>query len=109
SKVFIFLRKILLYCYLLSFYLIFLINSSANSDVDTSFAHYIKRAKSYVTTFEAIVFSIDSVILSAASCQPRWSSINEALKISDDGFTLFKPAYFGAVPCVASNIAWPVS
>ena len=40
-------------------YLKFLINSSANSEHLTSVAPSIRRAKSYVTTLEAIVFSTE--------------------------------------------------
>jgi isocitrate dehydrogenase len=36
-----------------------------------------------------------SVILSAASCHPKCSNINTELNSSEDGFTLFNPAYLG--------------
>src|SRR5699024_10138156 len=85
-----------------------LINSSANSEHLTSFAPSIKRAKSYVTTLEAIVLFIDSVIKSAASFHPKCSNINTPDNKTDEGLTLSKPAYLGAVPCVASKIACPV-
>ena len=45
------------------------------------------------------------MIRSAASVQPMWRSIISAERISEPGLTLSLPAYFGAVPCVASNIA----
>ena len=45
------------------------------------------------------------MIRSAASTQPRWRSIISAERISEPGLTLSWPAYFGAVPWVASNIA----
>ena len=51
---------------------------------------------------------IDSMIKSAASFQPRYLSIISADKITEEGFTLSKSAYLGAVPWVASKIAWPV-
>ena len=44
------------------------------------------------------------MIRSAASAQPRWRSIISAERISEPGLTLSWPAYFGAVPCVASNM-----
>ena len=34
-----------------------------------------------------------------------WRSIMSADRISEPGFTLSWPAYFGAVPCVASKTA----
>ena len=46
---------------------------------------------------------------SAASVQPMWRSIISPERITEPGFTLSWPAYFGAVPWVASKSAWPVS
>src|SRR5699024_2621099 len=103
------------YRYFLSFHLytsfvnkvnyIFLMSSSPNSEHFTSLALSMSLAKSYVTTWEAIVFSIAFVTRSAASCQPMCSSISTPERTTDEGFTLSSPAYFGAVPCVASKIA----
>ena len=73
-------------------------NKSPNSEVFTSVALSISLAKSYVTVLLAIVVSIDLLINSAASFQPRCSNISTADKITDDGFTTSKPAYLGAVP-----------
>ena len=47
-------------------------------------------------------------MVSEASFHPMYSSINAPDKITEDGFTLSKPAYFGAVPWVASKIACQV-
>src|SRR5699024_8557996 len=77
---------------------IFLISSSPNSLVFTSVAPSIIRAKSYVTTLEAIVLSIAFVIRLAASLHSRCSSISTAERMTEDGFTLSMPAYLGAVP-----------
>src|SRR5699024_2376837 len=90
-------------------YCIFSINASPNSEHFTSVAPSIRRAKSYVTTFLDIVFSIAWLTRSAASCHPKCSSINTPESSTDEGFTLSCPAYLGAVPCVASKIACPVS
>ena len=46
--------------------------------------------------------------MSAASIQPIYLSIISAESIKEPGLTLSKPAYLGAVPCVASNKAFPV-
>src|SRR5699024_12085958 len=75
----------------------FLMRSLPNSEHLTSRAPSIKRAKSYVTTLDAIVLSIDFVIKSAASRHSRCSSINTPDRMTDEGFTLSSPAYFGAV------------
>ncbi|MCY1453939.1 hypothetical protein D9M71_709660 [compost metagenome] len=45
------------------------------------------------------------MIRSAASVQPMWRSIISADRINDPGLTWSLPAYFGAVPWVASNMA----
>ncbi|MCY1427471.1 hypothetical protein D9M71_433180 [compost metagenome] len=45
------------------------------------------------------------MIRSAASLQPMWRSIISAERMTEPGFTLSWPAYFGAVPWVASNMA----
>src|SRR5918995_2409176 len=74
-------------------------------DEETSFASSIRRAKSYVTCRSEIAAPSESMILSAASTHPRCRSIISAERISEPGFTLSWPAYFGAVPWVASNIA----
>src|SRR3970282_1213101 len=42
---------------------------------------------------------------SAAGCQPRCSSIMAPARMTAPGFTLSWPAYFGAVPWVASKSA----
>ena len=52
-----------------------------------------------------IAASIEEIIRSAASTHPICRNIISADKISDPGFTLSCPAYFGAVPWVASNNA----
>ena len=49
-----------------------------------------------------------SVTLSAASSQPIYLNIISPDRMTDPGLTLSRSAYFGAVPCVASNTAWPV-
>ena len=53
--------------------------------------------------------SMPFTIRSAASSQPRWRNIISPERITEPGLTLSWPAYFGAVPCVASNTAWPVT
>ncbi|MNH28574.1 hypothetical protein D3C79_887500 [compost metagenome] len=45
------------------------------------------------------------MIRSAASVQPMWRSIISADRITEPGLTLSCPAYLGAVPWVASNMA----
>jgi len=83
--------------------------AAANSDVLTSVAPSMRRAKSYVTILSAMVDSSAWTMSSAASCQPRCSNIITPERITDPGFTLSCPAYFGAVPCVASNTPCPVT
>ena len=46
---------------------------------------------------------------SAASCQPRCSNISTPERSTEPGLTLSWPAYFGAVPWVASKMPWPVT
>ena len=79
-----------------------------NPDVDTSVASSIRRAKSYVTCLSRIAASIEATMRSAASrpaevAQHHLGREDEA----SPGFTLSWPAYFGAVPCVASKNAGP--
>ena len=47
--------------------------------------------------------SIAEMTRSAASRQPMQRSIISAESTSEPGFTMSRPAYFGAVPWVASN------
>ena len=56
-----------------------------------------------------MAFSMPVMMRSAASFQPRWRSIISPDRITEPGLTLSWPAYLGAVPWVASNIAWPVT
>jgi len=60
------------------------------------------------TRLAAIVREMPFSISSAASFQPRCVSIITPERITDEGFTLSWPAYFGAVPWVASKMPWPV-
>ncbi len=69
----------------------------------------IMRAKSYVTVFAAIAPSMPRMTRSAASFHFIWRNIISPERITEPGFTLSWPAYFGAVPCVASKMAWPVT
>jgi len=46
---------------------------------------------------------------SAASAHPMYRNIISPERMTDPGLTLSIPAYFGAVPCVASKMATPVS
>ena len=46
---------------------------------------------------------------SAASVHPMWRSIISPERITEPGFTLSCPVYFGAVPWVASKSECPVS
>ena len=80
-----------------------------NPEHDVSVAPSIRRWKSYVTVFAPIAPSMPFVTRSAASSQPRWRSIISPERITEPGFTLSRLAYFGAVPCVASKMAWPVT
>ena len=45
----------------------------------------------------------------AASFQPRCSNIITPDSSTEPGLTLSWPAYFGAVPWVASKMPWPVT
>ena len=58
-----------------------------------------------MTILSVIAASIEEIIKSAASTQPKCLSIISADSINEPGFTLSWPAYFGAVPWVASNKA----
>ena len=58
-----------------------------------------------MTFFCSIALLKPLVIKLAASSQPKYSSIITPLRITEPGLILFKPACFGAVPCVASKIA----
>jgi hypothetical protein len=49
------------------------------------------------------------MIRSAASFQPRCRNIISPERITEPGFTWSRFAYLGAVPWVASKIAWPVA
>ena len=80
-----------------------------NSLQPRSVAPSIRRSKSYVTRFSLMVALKEDTIRSAASFHPICRSIISPDRITDPGLTLSCPAYFGAVPCVASKIAWPVS
>ena len=85
----------------------FSIIAFANSLVLSSVAPFIWRSKSYVTRFWPIVFSSDERMRSAASGQPEVAEHHLATQDQEPGFTLSCPAYLGAVPCVASNMACP--
>src|SRR2546426_747514 len=77
----------------------------ANTEVRTSLAPGMKRARSYVTTFDpTTVFTADRSRM-AASRHPRYSSIITPARISAVGLTLSIPAYFGALPWTGSNSA----
>src|ERR1700693_2543788 len=71
----------------------------------TSFAPSMSRAKSYVTIFCAMVFSMPALMRSAASVQPMWRSIISPERMTEPGLTLSCPTYLGAVPRVASTSA----
>ena len=79
-----------------------------NSEHFSFVAPSIMRWKSYVTVLAPIAPSRPLMIKSAASPQPRCRSIISPDKITEPGFTMSRFAYLGAVPCVASKIAWPV-
>src|SRR5688572_17936000 len=87
----------------------FSIMTSANWDVFSSVAPSMRRARSYVTRFEAIARSRERMTRSAASVQPMKRSIISPERMTEPGLTLSRFAYFGAVPWVASNTAWPVT
>src|SRR5262249_2248408 len=87
----------------------FLMISLPNSEHFTSLAPSMRRAKSYVTTFDWMVFSRPATTRSAASVHPRYRNIISPERMTEPGLTLSWPAYLGAVPWVASNSAWPVS
>src|SRR5690606_27282422 len=76
---------------------------AANSDVETRVEPGNCLARSYVTVPDWIARSSPRTTRSAASFQPRCSSIITPDRISEPGFTMSLPAYLGAVPCVASN------
>src|ERR1017187_8666759 len=75
----------------------------------TSVAPSIWRAKSYVTVLAAIAPSMPLRTRSAASFQPMYRSIISPDRMTEPGLTLSRFVYFGAVPCVASKMAWPVT
>ena len=60
------------------------------------------------TRWEAKAPSIPFSIRSAASFQPRCRNISSPERIIEPGFTRSWSAYRGAVPWVASKMAWPV-
>ena len=57
---------------------------------------------------QVIAFSSPLMMRAAAPAQPRCSSIITPEWMTDPGLTLSWLAYLGAVPCVASKMAWPV-
>ena len=67
----------------------------------------MRRARSYVTVRAPIAPSKPLTSRSAASFQPKYLNIVSPERMREPGFTLSRFAYFGAVPCVASNIACP--
>ena len=81
--------------------------ASPNSDVLRRVAPSICRSRSYVTRFWWIVSPMARSTASAASPQPNQRRSITPDKISEPGFTLSWPAYFGAVPWVASKRAKP--
>src|SRR6266571_2997546 len=78
----------------------------ANAEVRTSLAPGMRRARSYVTTFDPMTVFTADCRRTAASRHPRYSSIITPASISAVGLTLSIPAYFGALPCTGSNNAW---
>src|SRR5882762_2375479 len=80
---------------------------SAKAEVETSAAAGISRARSYVTRRARIAPPSPRVIAAATSSHPSSSNIIAPDRITLPGFTLFCPAYLGAVPWVASNTAYP--
>src|SRR5438128_3252873 len=77
----------------------------AKAEVRTSLAPGMRRARSYVTTFEPTTDLTAERRRPAASRQPRYSSIITPASISAVGLTLSIPAYFGALPWTGSNSA----
>src|SRR3989454_245039 len=78
----------------------------AKAEVRTSLAPGMRRARSYVTTFEPTTDLTAERRRTAASRQPTYSSIITPASISAVGLTLSIPAYFGALPWTGSNSAW---
>src|SRR5712692_2077461 len=78
----------------------------AKAEVRTSLAPGMRRARSYVTTFDPTTVLMAERRRTAASGHPRYSSIITPASISAVGLTLSIPAYFGALPCTGSNSAW---
>src|SRR5213593_812557 len=78
----------------------------AKADVRASLAPGIWRARSYVTTFDRPTDLTADRTRTAASRQPRYSSIITPASITAGGLTLSTAAYFGALPCTGSNSAW---
>ena len=82
--------------------------SLLKSEQESKVASSISLSKSYVTFLDSIDFVKPLCIKSFASVHPKCSNIIAPERITDPGLTLSLPAYFGAVPWVASKIAWPV-
>ena len=75
--------------------------------------HYTGEALQHVAHLGVLMLlftvGLALMISAAAAAQPRWRSIISPERISEPGLTLSCPAYLGAVPWVASKIAWPLS
>src|SRR2546422_707917 len=77
----------------------------AKAEVRTSLAPGMRRARSYVTTFEPTTDLTAERRRTAASRQPRDSSIITPATISAVALTLSISAYFGALPWTGSDSA----
>src|SRR3989475_11108430 len=75
----------------------------AKAEVRTSLAPGMRRARSYVTTFEPTTDLTAERRRTAASRQPRYSSIIPPGSISAGRFALAIPAYFCALPWTGSD------
>src|SRR5205809_131257 len=87
-----------------------LITASANSLVPTADGSSRSALRSYVTSLpSATTDAMASSSRSPAARSPMCLSMRTPASINAIGFTLFWPAYLGALPWIASNIATPFS